>query len=92
VQTILGNSQDKPERCSSPGMTRCGALSVDGEQVEGSGPVCGGGAGIAAGGLEAGVAEEFGDDEVCPPASEGGGGAVPEDTGGIPSSSRPSCR
>jgi len=53
-------------------------LPVCGEQVEGSGAVFGGGPGVAAGGLEAGVAEELGDDdEVCPSADEGCGEAVP---------------
>ena len=54
-----------------------GGLLVDGEQVDGSGSVLGGGPGVDPGGFEAGVAEELGDDdEVGLAAHEGGGEGV----------------
>jgi hypothetical protein len=57
-------------------------LSVDGEQVECSGAVLAGGAGVGPDSLETGMAEEFGDDdEIGSAAHEGGGERVPEDMG-----------
>lgn len=59
------------------------ALLVDGEEVDGSGPVFSGGPGVDPGGLEAGVAEELGDDdEIGAAAHEGGGEGVPQDMRG----------
>lgn len=48
------------------------ALLVDGEEIEGSRAVFGGGTGVTAGGFEAGIAEYLGDDdEIGPAAHEG---------------------
>jgi hypothetical protein len=56
---------------------------VDEEEVERSCAVFCAGAGVAAGGFQACVAEELGDDhEVCAAAHEGGREGVSEDVGG----------
>ena len=60
-----------------------GWSAVCGEQVEGPGAVVFGGAGVGAGGVEAGVAEQVGDDnKVGAAADECGGEGVPADVGG----------
>jgi len=58
------------------------AYSFDGEQVDGSGSVLGGGPGVDPGGVEAGVEELGDDDEVGPAAHEVVAKEVPEDVGG----------
>jgi hypothetical protein len=53
------------------------------QEIEGSFTVGGGGAGVEANGVEAGVAEHVGDgDEIGAATDEGGGEGVPPDVGG----------
>jgi len=79
LKAVWGSSQDKAESPSAAAERLDRGSLVDEEEVKRARAVFCAGAGVAAGGFQAGVAKELGDDDEVGPAADE---RVPQDVGG----------